>query len=35
MAKPTIDARAVQVLFVDDAQFKDLNKNMKLGVYED
>ncbi|MEE2753792.1 MAG: glycoside hydrolase family 3 N-terminal domain-containing protein [Candidatus Latescibacterota bacterium] len=35
VAKPTIDARAVQVLVVDDAQFKDLNKNMKLDVYED
>lgn len=32
---PTVDARAVQVLTDGSAQFKDLNKNGKLDVYED
>ena len=32
---PKVDARAVQVLTNGGAQFKDLNKNSKLDVYED
>ncbi|WP_211235798.1 glycoside hydrolase family 3 protein [Psychromonas aquimarina] len=33
--QPTIDARAVDIITVDGYQFKDLNKDGKLDVYED
>ena len=33
--QPTIDARAVATIVQDGQAFKDLNKNVKLDVYED
>ncbi|WP_372948527.1 glycoside hydrolase family 3 protein [Mariniphaga sp.] len=33
--QPEIDARATNILHVDELKFKDLNKNGKLDIYED
>ena len=34
-SQPMLDARVVDILHLDGLQFKDMNKNGKVDVYED